>query len=202
MNRYEAGEGNASYHPLSQQGDSEAQRADPPKVTGQAGYKMGSLHASSRLLEVFLPSWDGLSQWPGSIAQLRPGPLSWNLTPKGCFWTDSPIRSNGSTKVPGQEDTVLMLAPPGSVECTLLTAWNRCDVLLAPARNLLRLGTVYLFLCEPEAARERWGVPNPQGRDVKLRHLQKEDAALKGQENCISAKMFFFFFHFPFVFAN
>lgn len=102
---------------------------------------MGSLHASSRLLEVFLPSWDGLSQKPGSIAQLSPGPLSWNLTPKGGVGTDSPIRSNGSTKVPGQ-DIVLMLAPPASsAECTLLTAWHRCDVLLAPARNLLRLGT-------------------------------------------------------------
>lgn len=75
---------------------------------------MGSLHASSWLLEAFLPSGDGLSQWPGSITQLNPGPLSLNLTPKSGVGRDSPIGSNGSTKVPGQ-DTVLMLAPPGQL---------------------------------------------------------------------------------------
>lgn len=34
------------------------------------------------MLEAFLLSRDGFSPWPKSIAQLDPGPLSWNLTLK------------------------------------------------------------------------------------------------------------------------
>lgn len=50
------GEGNVSYHPLSQQGDSEAQKVDPPKVTGQANIKW-----AHSMLEAFLLSRDGFS---------------------------------------------------------------------------------------------------------------------------------------------
>lgn len=55
----EVGEGNVSYHPLSQQGDSEAQKVDPPKVTGQANIKW-----AHSMLEAFLLSRDGFSPWP------------------------------------------------------------------------------------------------------------------------------------------
>lgn len=56
VNMYGVREGNVSYHPLSQQGDSEAQKVDPPKVTGQANIKW-----AHSMLEAFLLSRDGFS---------------------------------------------------------------------------------------------------------------------------------------------
>jgi hypothetical protein len=193
--------GSVSYHPLSQQGDSEAQRVDPPKVTGQAGYKMGSLHASSWLLEAFLPSGDGLSQWPGSITQLNLGPLSLNLTPKSGVGRDSPIGSNGSTKVPGQ-DTVLMLAPPGQLG-RMLPPHSPVPLQCAPGTSAEPSETwhhVYFYVNQRQPG--RGGGSKPSGKrclaqtPTKRRCCPSKARRIASQLKCI------FFFHFPFVFAN
>ena len=108
------GEGGECDHPLSQQGDSEAQRVNLPMVTGQANLKWACSTPASSCRSLFCPvRWSfpmagkHCSIGSGSgTSKLKP---DWDESRGG---RDSPIGQYGSTKVPGQ-DTVLMLDPPG-----------------------------------------------------------------------------------------
>lgn len=56
------------------------------------------------------------------------------------------------------------------------------------------LHPVYFYVNQRQPGRGGGGVPNPQGTEMSSSDPPpKGDAALEGQENCISAKMYFFF---------
>lgn len=76
-------------------------------------------------------------------------------------------------------------APSSQPSTTAMCSWHQCRTFrdLAPR----------VFLCQPEAARERWGFQTLREEMSSSDTYKKEMLSLEGQENCISAKMYFFF---------
>lgn len=187
------GEGGGCYHPLSQQGDSEAQRIDLPTVTGQANLKWACSTPASSCRRLFCPArWSfpmaGKHCSIGSgTSRLKP---DWDESRVG---RDFPIGQYGSTKVPGQ-DVVLMLAPPGLPSGRVLPPHSPILQLSAPGTSAETSETRHpVCFYENQSRPGRGRGSQPLGKRCPAPTPAKGGAALKEQAKSNVAKNFHIF---------